>query len=99
MANARVLRWRQQLIAHSSALTATSPLSRVSRDDTHVVFPNVQTLIYLVERIRSAYSSLSSTPVGATGADRGTPSPRVFVPSVGRAANPSPSAPSSESAG
>jgi hypothetical protein len=40
-----VLRWRQQLIAHSSALTATSPLSRVFRDDTHVVFPNVQTLI------------------------------------------------------
>ena len=29
MANARVLRRREQLIAHSSTLTATSPLSRV----------------------------------------------------------------------
>jgi hypothetical protein len=87
------------LIAHSSALTATSPLSRVSRDDTHVVFPNVQTLIYLVERIRSAYSSLSSTPVGATGADPGDPLSESFC-SIGWPRRQSlPSAPSSESAG
>src|SRR6478672_2473026 len=39
MANARVLRRREQLIAHSSALTATSPLARVFLDNGHVVFP------------------------------------------------------------
>ena len=39
MANACVLWWREQLIAHSSALTATSQLSRVFLDGAHVVFP------------------------------------------------------------
>jgi hypothetical protein len=39
MANARVLRRREQLIAHSSALTATSPLGRVFLDYSHVVLP------------------------------------------------------------
>jgi hypothetical protein len=39
VANARVLRRREQLIAHSSALTTTSPLGRVFLDDGHVVFP------------------------------------------------------------
>src|SRR6201982_576340 len=39
MANARVLRRCEQLIAHSSALTATSPLGRVFLDNGHVVFP------------------------------------------------------------
>jgi len=36
MANARVLRRREQLIAHSSALTTTSPLSSVFLDYSHV---------------------------------------------------------------
>ena len=39
MANACVLWRREQLIAHSSALTATSQLSRVFLDGAHVVFP------------------------------------------------------------
>ena len=39
MAEARVLRRREQLIAHSSALTAASPLGRVFLDYSHVVFP------------------------------------------------------------
>jgi hypothetical protein len=39
MAKARVLRRREQLIPHSSALTATSPLGRVFLDYSHVVFP------------------------------------------------------------
>src|SRR5215469_7935511 len=38
MANARVLRRREQLIAHSPALTAASPLGRVFLDNGHVVF-------------------------------------------------------------
>src|SRR5215469_9792318 len=42
MANARVLRRREQLIPHSSALTATSPLGRVFLDYSHVVFPMFQ---------------------------------------------------------
>jgi hypothetical protein len=36
MANARVLGRREQLIAHGSALTATSPLSRAFLDYSHV---------------------------------------------------------------
>src|SRR5262245_14832841 len=39
MAKARVLRRREQSIAHGSALTATSPLDRVLLDCSHVVFP------------------------------------------------------------
>jgi hypothetical protein len=39
MANACVLWRREQLIAHGSALTATSQLSRVFLDGAHVVFP------------------------------------------------------------
>jgi len=39
MAKARVLRRREQLIAHGSALTAASPLGRVFLDYSHVVFP------------------------------------------------------------
>jgi len=39
MADARVLRRREQLIAHGSALTATSPLGRVFLDNGHVAFP------------------------------------------------------------
>src|SRR5215469_15721773 len=42
MAKARVLRRCEQLIAHSSALTATSPLGRVFLDYSHVVFPTFQ---------------------------------------------------------
>jgi hypothetical protein len=38
MAKARVVRRREQLIPHSSALTATSPLGRVFLDYSHVVF-------------------------------------------------------------
>jgi hypothetical protein len=39
MANARVLRRREQLVAHGSALTATSPLSRGFLGYSHVMFP------------------------------------------------------------
>src|SRR5215471_17574637 len=42
MAKARVLRRCEQLIPHSSALTATSPLGRVFLDYSHVVFPMFQ---------------------------------------------------------
>src|SRR5215831_8687205 len=40
MANAGVLRRREQLIAHRSALTATSPLSHVLPGYSHVDLPN-----------------------------------------------------------
>jgi hypothetical protein len=42
MANARVLRRREQLIAHRSALTAASPLGHVFLDNGHVAFPMVK---------------------------------------------------------
>jgi len=42
MADARVLRRREKLIAHGSALTATSPLGRVLLDNGHVAFPMVK---------------------------------------------------------
>jgi len=47
MANARVLRRREQSIAHGPALTAASPLSRVFLDGAHVVVPYVQTVIWI----------------------------------------------------
>src|SRR5262245_24337353 len=42
MAKARVLRRREQSVAHGSALTATSPFDRVFLDCSHVVFPLFQ---------------------------------------------------------
>jgi hypothetical protein len=45
MANAGVLWRREQLIAQSSALTATSPLGRVFLDNGHVVFPMFKSIL------------------------------------------------------
>jgi glutathione S-transferase len=56
MAKARVLRRREQLIAHRSALTAASPLGRVFLDYSHVVFSmfKVDPLHRSAARLRTA---------------------------------------------
>src|SRR5262245_62596561 len=72
MAKARMLRRREQSIAHGSALTATSPLGRVFLDCSHVVFPHVQ--------------SRSRPPIRGQIADRKQPgAPTIARGEIGRA--------------
>jgi hypothetical protein len=70
MAKARVLRRREQLIPHSSALTATSPLGRIFLDYSHVVFPMFQSRPSAPISTRLKFHSMSTMGGGLNGSTR-----------------------------